>query len=577
MDLTEEEKRRRARRRTGEEEEEEEEEEEGKNELENLENDLDFKTYPGHELVLRYLRCYSDEFDLEQFVRYGRELVRASPVFSSTGGGGGGGGGGAREEESPLPWPRWRVVTRATVPAGETGDAFLPFHPPSSSPPSSSSSPDEGCVEEVFDALVCCSGHFARPRLPPSALAATRRKRQKSPLAFPGLILHAHSYRGPGVGPLAKALERRREEGNRETVVAVVGAGPSGEDIAREVSGVADRVLLCSASWEGVPCPKGAKQNIEPRPFVVRLDALGVHFGGRDEGGGEEKDNTTGDSDCDGVGDGEAPSHPSPSVSSPSFPPPERVDAVIYATGYLYDFPELSGTIAVEDNEVLQAGGGAAAARKEEGEGDGGGDGDGDGDGEQRRRRRSAQPLPLWEHLFCPGFSVGLSLLGLPFKVVPFPLVEAQARLVARALALVPSTQEQRGEGREEESPAAFPQSAQAMAAAALAASRERDEQGVARRHTHRMGCPSHFEYIERLIDAALDLGGGGGPSSPSENWRLAPWRQSMYIRASEARRQDADSYRDTADLGEEIIKQAEAEAGAWLAWRKKRRREGEG
>ena len=43
-----------------------------------------------------------------------------------------------------------------------------------------------------------------------------------------------------------------------------------------------------------------------------------------------------------------------------------------------------------------------------------------------------------------------------------------------------------------------------------------------------------------------------------------------MYMRASEARRRDADSYRDTADLGEDNVRQAEAEASAWLALRKK-------
>ena len=560
---------------------------------------LDFKTYPGHGLVLRYLQSYSDEFELERFVRYGRELVRASPVFSARGDDGGGNSGGDGEREV-LPWPRWRVVTRATVPAGETGDAFLPFDYSSIS----SSSPDESLSEEVFDALVCCSGHFAVPRLPPSALAAIETKKKKSPLAFPGLILHAHSYRGPGIGPLARVLlhHRREEEGEKPkqeaVVVAVVGAGPSGEDIAREVSGLADRVLLCSSAptWEGVPLPRGMKTNIEPRPFVVKLDAEGVHFGeGRDEGGGGGRSDDGGGGgggEREDNGDDASPSPPPPPPRPP--PPPERVDAVIYATGYLYDFPELSGTVAVEDNEVLQA----AAA----GGGAGAGEGGGEGGGEEER-----PPLhhhPLWEHLFCPRFSVGLSLLGLPFKVVPFPLVEAQARLVARALALVPS--ERDGEERGNEVPAAFPSTPEKMAAAALEAARERAELGVARRHTHRMGCPSHFEYIDRLVDAAEALGGIGGggggggrgkndggdddeqqanggaspspppPLSPSpseENWRLAPWRQAMYMRASEARRRDADSYRDTADLGEDNVRQAEAEASAWLALRKKRTR----
>lgn len=547
----------------------EEEEEEGN--VDKSSTSEDFRAYPGHAAVLRYLQAYSDEFDLEKFVKYGRELVRASPVFSPPppppre-------GGGIGEESSPpppppLPWPRWLVVTRATVPAGDTGDAFLAFGE------EHERSGDESYSEEVFDALVCCSGHFAVPRFPPSAVAAMEAKRQRSPSSFPGLILHAHSYRGPGVGPLAKVLMREEKKKETETereeiVVAVVGAGPSGEDIAREISPLADRVLLCSAAWENVPFPRGEKRNIEPRPFVVGLDEQGrVHFGGRDEGR------------SDGVSPSSLSSSPSSPSSSPSLPPPERVDAVVYATGYLYDFPELSGAISVEDNEVLQGGMGEVR--------------EGGGEGERPNAR-----LPLWEHLFPPALAPGLSLLGLPFKVVPFPLVEAQARLVARALAFVPNEEEGGEEEEEGEAQkgisAAFPWPRPEMAAAAVAASRQRAEKGVARRHTHRMGGPSHFEYVDRLVDAAEALGGGGGggggdengavggggvnSSSPSpcppSNWRLAPWRQEMYVRASEARRLDADSYRDTAELGEETVRQAEADAEAWL---RERRRKGKG
>lgn len=41
---------------------------------------------------------------------------------------------------------------------------------------------------------------------------------------------------------------------------------------------------------------------------------------------------------------------------------------------------------------------------------------------------------PLYQHLLHPGFGAGLSFIGLPFKVVPFPQFEVQTRLVARLL-----------------------------------------------------------------------------------------------------------------------------------------------
>ena len=47
--------------------------------------------------------------------------------------------------------------------------------------------------------------------------------------------------------------------------------------------------------------------------------------------------------------------------------------------------------------------------------------------------------------MFPPAFAPGLSLLGLPFKVVPFPQHELQAKLVARVLsgkAVLPSREE---------------------------------------------------------------------------------------------------------------------------------------
>ncbi|GLI64600.1 hypothetical protein VaNZ11_007907 [Volvox africanus] len=75
------------------------------------------------------------------------------------------------------------------------------------------------------------------------------------------------------------------------------------------------------------------------------------------------------------------------------------IDAVIYCTGYRYSFPFLRGAAAevarVEDNCVG----------------------------------------PLWLHMLPPGpLAPGLSFVGLPWKVVPFPQFQLQSKLIARLL-----------------------------------------------------------------------------------------------------------------------------------------------
>ena len=78
------------------------------------------------------------------------------------------------------------------------------------------------------------------------------------------------------------------------------------------------------------------------------------------------------------------------------------VDTVMYCTGYDYSFPFLqpggasgSGFVSVQDNRVG----------------------------------------PLYQHVFPPAAAPTLSFIGLPWKVVPFPQFELQARWIARVLA----------------------------------------------------------------------------------------------------------------------------------------------
>jgi len=90
---------------------------------------------------------------------------------------------------------------------------------------------------------VICNGHYSEPHLPDLAYKAV--------LSFSGMKLHSHNYRDP--------------ELFRGMTVLVIGASNSGEDISREVAGVAERVYLSARSWKGdaeMGVPFGERNNI---------------------------------------------------------------------------------------------------------------------------------------------------------------------------------------------------------------------------------------------------------------------------------------------------------------------------
>ena len=97
--------------------------------------------------------------------------------------------------------------------------------------------------EAVFDAVVFCNGRYFYPMLPDL----------EPLLSFSGRLEHSFSYRGP--------------EAYRNKRVAILGTGPSGEDLSREISHCAKRVYLCAHPgsrqlhkpvWE----PYGAHNNL---------------------------------------------------------------------------------------------------------------------------------------------------------------------------------------------------------------------------------------------------------------------------------------------------------------------------
>ncbi|MCB9712670.1 MAG: NAD(P)-binding protein [Myxococcales bacterium] len=124
-----------------------------------------------------------------------------------------------------------------------------------------------------------------------------------------------------------------------------------------------------------------------------------------------------------------------------------------------------------------------------------------------------SRPFPL--HLdLVSAHAPTLALVGLPFQIVPFPLMARQARLWARALV----------------GPASLPAPAQMLALAGLRDARFAAA-GVPLRHRLRYG-PAQWPYCAHLARLA------GDPPPP-------PWREELNRLVSQARRDDPAGYRD--------------------------------
>lgn len=121
---------------------------------------------------------------------------------------------------------------------------------------------------------------------------------------------------------------------------------------------------------------------------------------------------------------------------------------------------------------------------------------------------------PLFEQLFAVRAS-SLALIGLPWKVAPFPLMEMQAQLVARVLsgaALLPAQMEMERHADEFEA-------------------RLSPRGPVKRRHAHAMSVDEQFDYLDRLATLA------GVPPLP-------PWRKQLFEEARTAKRLQPGAYR---------------------------------
>ncbi|XP_026160380.1 dimethylaniline monooxygenase [N-oxide-forming] 5-like [Mastacembelus armatus] len=130
-----------------------------------------------HSEVMLYLRLYSQTFKLQQRIQFQTTVVGVTqrPDFAATG--------------------QWEVETERRGGQRNT---------------------------DVFDAVIVCTGHYTRPHLPLQDFPGIE--------SFEGRYFHSWEYRS------AEGLEGKR--------VVVIGIGNSGSDIAVEVSRVAEKVYL---------------------------------------------------------------------------------------------------------------------------------------------------------------------------------------------------------------------------------------------------------------------------------------------------------------------------------------------
>jgi cation diffusion facilitator CzcD-associated flavoprotein CzcO len=303
-----------------------------------------FPDYPHHTEIAAWLRDYADAFGLRERIRFHTTVEHAERL----------GGGG------------WRIVL-------DSGD------------------------EELFDALLVCNGHHWDPAYP------------DFPGKFDGDTLHSHHY-----------IDVTDPLDLRDRRVLVVGIGNSAVDIASELSrkGVAEQVFISTRSGAWVMPKyifgKPADQVVATIPWLSlklqrRLAApLPRLVSGRMEAFGLPTPNhrfleahpTVSSELLLRLGSGDAVAKPDVAellgdrvrFADGSV---ERVDAIVYATGYRISFPFF-------DPGFLSA---------------------------------PANRLPLYKRMFKPGID-DLAFVGLA-QAIPtlFPFAECQSKLLARWLA----------------------------------------------------------------------------------------------------------------------------------------------
>ncbi|XP_059657481.1 flavin-containing monooxygenase FMO GS-OX-like 4 isoform X2 [Cornus florida] len=328
----------------------------------------DPRRFPGHREVLDYLNDFVGEFGLGELVRFSSDVRYVGLLEDG----------------------KWKVRSRIG------GD-------------------DQ--VDEIYDAVVVCNGHFTDPRI--AEIPGID--------VWPGKQLHSHNYRVP--------------EPFRDQVVILIGSSASAVDISREIAGVAKEVHIASRSSDTTLGTLPSYDNVWLHSMIESV---------REEGTVVFKD---GSSFC--------------------------ADIILHCTGYKYHFPFLdtNGVVTVNDNRVG----------------------------------------PLYKHIFPPVLAPWLSFIGLPWKVVPFPLFEYQSKWIAGLLSgrlTLPSTED--------------------MMADVEAFYSTLEASGIPKRYTHNLS-GYQFDYDDWL---AAECGCPG----------IEEWRRQMYTATSKNKVVRPETYRDEWD-----------------------------
>ncbi|KAJ6712292.1 DIMETHYLANILINE MONOOXYGENASE [Salix purpurea] len=208
----------------------------------------DPRRFPGHAEVLKYLQDFAREFGIGEMVRFECEVVSVEMVDNK----------------------KLKVESKRRRLDG-----------------------DDDLLDEVFDAVVVCNGHFTQPRI--AEIPGIN--------LWPGKQTHSHNYRTP--------------EPFRDKVVILIGSSASALDISLEIGGIAKEVHIASRSVADDTCEKQAGcDNIWLHSMIESA----------------HKDGSVAFRDGNSI----------------------VADIILHCTGYKYCFPFLktNGIVTVDDNRV---------------------------------------------------------------------------------------------------------------------------------------------------------------------------------------------------------------------------------
>lgn len=205
------------------------------------------KSYLTRSEIVDFLNSYCDNFQLRKFISFLHNVELVEPI----------------NDEKNGNIQKWRIRVKNLS--------------------------NQVVIEEIFDAVMVCNGHYFQPSIPEI----------KGNDTFLGGKMHSHDYRVPDVF--------------KDKSVVILGAGPSGMDLALEISSVAKKVILSHHLKD--PVLTKFPNNVIQKPDVLEFKKDKAIFNDNSE---------------------------------------EKIDFIFYCTGYKFSFPFLSKTcgVKVESNMV---------------------------------------------------------------------------------------------------------------------------------------------------------------------------------------------------------------------------------